>query len=115
MEGFEMKNVVFIFSTAEEDKLLAGMTYAKNALKNKWFHDIKIFLFGPSEKTVVKSEKLRKILNELEQLGAFTTACKALSEKIDISKELLSAGIKVDFVGEPISQLINSGYIPLIY
>ncbi|AKI98059.1 hypothetical protein [Kosmotoga pacifica] len=110
-----MKKVVIILSTGEEEKLITGLMFAVNAIKYHWFEDVKIFLFGPAEMRVTKSERPRKLLKEIENLGGFATACKFLSDRNNISEYLIHIGLKVDYVGEPISELINNEYIPMVF
>ena len=37
--------VMVIISTSEKDKALTGILYAKNAQKNKWVDEIRVFCF----------------------------------------------------------------------
>ena len=46
------ENILVIISSGEEavGKAMTGMRFAYNAAKNKWLNDVRIILFGPSEK-----------------------------------------------------------------
>ena len=45
--------VLVIIATGEKEKALAGLMYAGNALKFGWLEDLKVVLFGPSERLIV--------------------------------------------------------------
>jgi hypothetical protein len=44
--------MMVIISTAEKDKALTGILYAKNAQKNNWVDDVRVIFFGPFENLV---------------------------------------------------------------
>jgi hypothetical protein len=88
--------------------------YGHNAKKKDWMEDVKIILFGPSERAVVRDEQISsKIKDMISQVEIF--ACKACSDEYGVSTELEKIGVVVEYVGERQSNLIKDGYIPLVW
>jgi hypothetical protein len=108
------KKLLIIISTGNKEKALAGLMYAKNAWAASWFDDIKIFFFGPSEKLILDDIEVVKEIDRISIMGE-SYACKAISEKQNLSKALENKGIKVIGVGPIISKFINQGYIPMVW
>lgn len=109
------KKLLVIISTSEKKKALAGMMYAYNSLLNGWMKDVKLFLFGSAEKLLLEDEEIQHYLNDYLELAGEVIACKFISDKGNYSKGLQDIGVRVEYVGEKISQLINSGYVPMVW
>ena len=88
--------------------------FAKNAKLRSWFDDVKVVFFGPSEKLVVQDEDVKKQVKEIST-AAESFACKAISDREGISKEIEAIGPAVIYVGSKITSLINDGYIPMVW
>jgi len=92
-----------------------GMMYARNASKQGWLNDVKLFLFGPSETQVatdpVPQEMAKTVIGE----GLVPIACQYCLDKFLASKLLSGIGCEIGCVGAPISQAIYDGYVPLIW
>ena len=103
-----------IIATKEKEKALTGLMYAKNAIENNWLEDIKVIFFGPSESLMVNDEDIRnyaiKIADKSECL-----ACKYISDKEEISSEIEELGVGIEYVGSIISDLIEKGYVPMVW
>lgn len=109
------KNIVVIISTSEKEKALTGMMYAVNAFKNLWVKDVKLFFFGPSQKLLTEDEDIRNYLEKYIELDRDPVSCKFISDRDNLTDDLEKLGVKTEYVGEMISNLINSGYIPMIF
>ncbi|RKX70712.1 MAG: DsrE family protein [Spirochaetes bacterium] len=107
--------VVIIISTAEKEKVYAGMMYAVNALKQGWMNDVKLIFFGPSEKLLLSDSELQEYLNEYLELKGEVTACKFISDNDQTSEKIGKMGIQVEYVGEMISNFIKDGFVPMIW
>ena len=108
------KKVLIIISTAEKEKALTAIVYAKNAIKNNWLDDIKIVLFGPIEKLLAEDEDLRSKFDSLLKYQK-PVACKYVSDQDNVSNSLSEMGYEVEYVGKLISDYIGDGYVPMVY
>ncbi len=70
--------------------------------------------FGPSEQLVANDGE---VANKARDIAALTDcfACKAISDKQGVSQNLKEAGMKVEYVGDIISNLIKEGYFPMVW
>lgn len=106
--------VLVIIATGEKEKAAAGLLYAGNALKYNWLEDVKVFLFGPAEKLLAKDPELQELMALVVKYQA-PVACKAISDKLDISPTLEGLGYKVDYIGSLVSGYIGEGYAPMVF
>ena len=106
--------VVVIIATGDKDKALTGLMYAKNALKRGWLEDVKVVYFGPSENLMVKDADVASAAIEVASLGE-TYACKAISDREEISEKIDDMGVRVEYVGSIISDYIKQGYVPMVW
>jgi hypothetical protein len=106
--------VMVIISTAEKDKALTGILYAKNAQKNKWIDDVRVFFFGPFENLVCEDDDIIKAASELLDYQT-PIACKFLSDRSGTSDKLAELGFNVEYVGALISDSIKAGYVPMVF
>jgi len=106
--------VMVIISTAEKDKALTGILYAKNAQKNKWIDDVRVFFFGPFENLVCEDDDIIQAASELLDYQT-PIACKFLSDKSGTSDKLAELGFNVEYVGGLISDSIKAGYVPMVF
>jgi len=106
--------VIVILSTAEKDKALTGILYAKNAQKNKWIDEVRVIFFGPFENLVCEDDEIIQAASELLDYQT-PIACKFLSDKSGASDRLEKLGFNVEYVGSLISDSIKAGFIPMVF
>jgi len=106
--------LLVIIATCDREKAIAGLMYARNVLKNKWLDDVKVVLFGPSEKLAAYDDKVAWFIKDITaRCDCF--ACKAISDKEGLSERLKEAGVKVEYVGTIVSNAIKEGYLPMVW
>ncbi|MCL4478451.1 MAG: hypothetical protein M1381_05030 [Deltaproteobacteria bacterium] len=109
------QKVLVIVSTENREKALGALVFVQNSLKNGRFEDLKLILFGPSEKLASADQALQSIIADIVSMKGNPIACKAISDMHNIGKELTSLGFKLEYVGDPIGQFINDGYLPMVF
>jgi hypothetical protein len=106
--------LLIIVATGEKEKAQTSIMYARNAIKYAWLDDIKVIFFGPSERLVAEDKDIAKEAQEIAKLRE-CVACKYISDKGGLSGDLTKLGIKIEYVGPIISNLIKDGYIPMVW
>jgi len=106
--------LLVVIATKEREKALTGLMYARNAIANEWFEDVKVVFFGPSERLIVQDEEVAARASDIASEGK-ATACKFLSDRDEISEAIEKLGVKVEYVGKSVSRLIKDGYIPMVW
>ena len=104
-----------ILASGDPRVLEMGLMYARNAYKQAWLSEIKIFLFGPSETQVSTDPALREAVAEMIAEGLVPVACKYCADKYSVSEALHNLGCEIDYVGAPISDAIKDGYVPMVW
>ena len=107
--------IVVIISSSDAGKARTGAMYAINALKNGWMEDVKIILFGPAQDLLLVDAELQHYIKEYQTMEETAVACKYISDRDKKSEELSAMGIKVEYVGKMISDLIHDGYLPMVW
>ena len=107
--------IVVIIGTGELGKAQAGAMYAVNSLKYDWMQDVKLFFFGPAEKLLLEDPDLQELVREFQRQDRTPVACRFIAEREGADTGLAELGVKVEYVGEQISNLIKDGYTPLVW
>lgn len=107
--------IVVIISTSDADKARTAAMYAINALKYGWMEEVKIFFFGPAQDLLLQDRELQKYLQEYQSMEETAVACKYISDRDKKSRQICELGLKVEYVGKMISDLINEGYVPMVW
>jgi len=106
--------VLVIIATGDRDKALTGLMYARNALRRGWLDDVKVVYFGPSERLMVKDADVASAAMEAASLGE-AYACKAISDRDEISEKIDELGVRVEYVGSILSDYVKQGYVPMVW
>ena len=77
-------------ATGEGRKALAGLIYARNALKYQRLDEVKAVSFGPSEKSAAGDMETRQLIEEIVARGD-CFACQAISNKEGVSERSADA------------------------
>ena len=109
------KIFVLLSSGDKEVALEVGLVYPLNAAKNKWMDEVKLILFGPSERIAAYDMEVQKRLKEVQEAGIEIMACKWCADRMNITGVLEEAGVKVVYVGPIISQLLKDGWASLTF
>jgi len=108
--------IFVILSTGDREVALeVGLVYPLNAAKEKWMDEVKLIIFGPSEKLAAYDMEVQARLKELNGAGIDIIACKWCADRMKITDLLEKAGIKVVYVGPIISQLLKDGWASLTF
>jgi len=110
-----VRKILIILSTAEREKAMAGLMFAKNTHENHVFDEVRVVLFGPIERLLSEDEEIRDLGAEVFKVTAHPMACKEFAEEAAVSDALKSLGCEIDQVGGIISECIRNGYVPLVF
>jgi len=105
-----------LLSTGDREVALeVGLVYPFHAADEKWMDEVKFIIFGPSEKLAAYDMEVQARLRELSRVGVDVIACKWCADRMGITDLLEKSGIKVEYVGPIISQLIKEGWPSLTF
>jgi len=107
--------LLVIISTSDSEKARTGIMYTVNAKRNEWIKDIKLIFFGPSERLLLNDKAIQQYAEEFILMEEKVVACKFIATQEKTDEKLTALGIKVEYVGEMISNYIKDGYIPMVW
>ena len=107
--------IIVIIATAEAAKARTGAMYALNAMKHGWLADVKLVLFGPAEHLFLEDEDFQDLVRQFMEHAKTPIACRFLSDRDGTSQRLKDMGLDVQYVGQPISEAIREGYLPMVW
>lgn len=109
-----MAQTLIILSTAEKPKLMTGLMYALNAAKHGWLDEVRVVFFGPAENLLAEDREVADLALALRE-STHPTACRAIADRDGLGEAIEGRGIPLENVGPPISDYINSGWVPLVF
>ena len=110
-----IKLFALISSADREVALEVGLIYPLNAAKKKWLDEVIVIFFGPSEKLAAYDIEVQGKIKELLENGIEVIACKWCSDRMNITPLLENFGVRVEYVGSIITQLIKDGWAQLTF
>lgn len=106
--------LLVIIATGNKEKALTALMYTRNAIRQNWMEDVRVIFFGPSEQLMIQDKQVADSVKDIAD-HCTPLACKAISDREDISAEIEDLGVKVEYVGSIISELIKDGYTPMVW
>jgi hypothetical protein len=101
--------LVVIWSSGERDVALKMLfVYLRNAIEKKWWSHITLVVWGPSAKLLSEDGLVRNFMKKNMDLGVETLACRSCTDEYEITEELEGLGLKVEYIGDLITQYMKS-------
>lgn len=92
---------------------LMVMMYAKNAMKNGWWSQVTVIVWGAAVRSLAENEKLQQEMEEAQREGVIFSGCITCAEELGMTEKMKSLGVDLYKWGPPLTELIKSGQ-PLI-
>lgn len=93
----------------------ACLMYANAAKKYKWFSEVIVVVWGPSEKLLAENEALKNKISAMQQEGVIFQACIACANMYDVTDELRVCNVDVKGLGVPLTKYLKRGYKIISY
>lgn len=84
-------------------------TYGGNSMKNGWWEEVTIVLWGASQQLVATNAIVSERVHELMDMGVKFSACKRCADDLGVSEILEGMGVEVIYWGAPMTNLLKSG------
>jgi len=84
------------------------LMYAGAAKRNKWFSEVRLVIWGPSQRLVVGDKDILASIKRLQESGVVVEACLACADMYGIADDLREAGLEVKYMGQPLTQWLQS-------
>jgi hypothetical protein len=109
------KLFVILASGDKEVALEMALFYPVTLAKEKYMDEVKVILFGPSEKLAACDKQVQKRIKTLQEAGVVISACKYCSDRMGVSDKLAELGIIVEYVSAGIAQMLKDGWHSLTF
>jgi hypothetical protein len=88
----------------------ACLMYAHAAKKYKWFDEVILIIWGPSEKLLAENAMLEEKVAAMEKDGIIVEACVACSNMYGVTNKLKVCEVDVKGMGVPLTRYLKRGY-----
>ncbi len=89
--------------------------YAYNSKKQGWMDQVRVILWGPTEKIAAENRDFQEQIRLLMDAKVEVIACKACSDNFGVSEELEKIGINVQYVGTLVTEMLKDGWYQLTF
>lgn len=83
--------------------------YATNSIKKGWWKNMNVIIWGASAKLVGSDTQVQSEVIEMINQGVQVEACKECCDRAAVTDRLIKLGIKVRYMGEPLTNYIKTG------
>jgi len=104
------EKLVILWTSGDRDVALKMVfMYTYNAMKNRWWDDITLVVWGPSAKLLSEDEELQGYMEKIIESGVQVRACKGCADQYGVSDQLEELGITVVYIGKELTDYIKEG------
>jgi hypothetical protein len=107
----EPKGLVMLWITRDKEAA-ERMVFMYTATPNPrdWWERVHLVIWGPSAELLANDRELQQQVEEIQSLGVEVFACKACSDMYGVSEQLTELGIKVMYMGQPLTTYLKEGW-----
>ena len=91
------------------------LMYAHAAKKNKWFKEVILIVWGPSQRLAVENAAIKEKVASMRKDGVIVQACIACSNMLGVTDALKACSIDVRGMGVPLTAYLKRGYKVVTY
>jgi hypothetical protein len=108
--------LVVLWSSGDRDVAeKACLMYTSAAKKFKWFNEVILVVWGPSEKLLAENAALKEKVAALKKSGVIVQACIACSNMYGVTDTLKVCQVDVKGMGVPLTKYLKRGYRVVSY
>jgi hypothetical protein len=93
----------------------ACLMYTGAAKKFKWFNEVILVVWGPSEKLLAENAALKDKVATLQKSGVIVQACIACANMYSVTDTLKVCKVDVTGMGKPLTKYLKRGYRVVSY
>lgn len=93
----------------------ACLMYAHAAKRNKWFNEVILVVWGPSQKLFLDNKMVKEKVATMQKDGVIVQACVSCANMYGVANDLKVCGVDVIGMGVPLTKYLKRGYKVLTY
>jgi len=110
------KRLAVVWSSGDPDVAhRVCLMYAHNAMRNEWFDEVVLIVWGPSAKLLSEDLPLQKKIKAMKEDGVDLKACIDCADSYGVTEKLRSLGIEVKGMGRPLTEMLQSDWKVLTF
>lgn len=90
-----------------EAALQMVLMYTLRSNAEKWWKECKLITWGPSNKLLAEDPDVKLMLTQILDTGVQVEACKRCAESYGVEDTLISMGVDVKLMGEPLTEYLK--------
>jgi hypothetical protein len=84
--------------------------YTQNSRLQNWWGRVRLVVWGPSAPLLAADRELQAELDGLKAAGVELLACKVCADLYGVTDQLQALGIDVIYMGQPLTEMLKSGW-----
>lgn len=88
---------------------LMVMMYARNSMKNRWWEQVTVILWGGTTKLMAENADMQEEMARAREFGVEFVGCITCAEELGVTEQLQALGVTLTKWGPPLSDLLHSG------
>ena len=110
-KGVEGSKLLILWTSGDKEvAYTVALIYPKVAKKSGWWDQIRIMIWGPSAKLLAEDPAMLPLIKDLQKEGIEIFACKWCAEQYGVGKKLEEMGVKVTYMGEPLTKMLKGDW-----
>ena len=111
----DSKLVILWTSGDREVALNMVFMYALNSKKFGWWDRVRLVIWGPSASLAASDYEIQGELGRMKEAGVELLACRACADMYGVAHDLSELGVEVTYMGEPLTEMLKSGWSTLTF
>ena len=108
--------LLILFTTADKEVMTKmAAPYPMFGLKQGWWKETRFLIWGPSAKMIAEDEDAQKLLAQMQEAGVELLACKWCAEQYSVAEKLAELGVKVEYMGQPLTEMLKTDWKVLTF
>ncbi len=105
-----MNNKLNILWTNDNKESFLEMValYAFKSKTHQWWDEVNLIIWGPSAKLAAEDTQIQTEIFELLSVGVTVEACRNCTENYGVTEKFEKFGIRVDYLGEYMTQYLKN-------
>jgi len=105
-----MEKLNILWTTDNKDTIFNMLTmYATNSKKRDWWDQVNVIIWGASAKLAGNDAQVQAEILEMIKAGVTVEACKDCADKYSATETLEKLGVKVQYMGLPLTEYLKNG------
>ncbi|WP_461642696.1 DsrE family protein [Labilibaculum euxinus] len=105
-----MEKLNVLWTTDNKDTIFNMLAmYAINSKKREWWDNVNVIIWGASVKLAGNDSQVQTEILEMIQAGVTIEACKNCADNHKVTDQLEKLGVKVRYMGSPLTEYLKNG------